>query len=492
MSQGARRIDESPASDGEDALATNLARASLRRQKVLTVVLVVGLAILAVTIVGLYSTGVLSTQNALIMLAAPVALVAVAFRPAWVVVLLVAVPPAFQGSVLRYRPLAFILLATLAAQLVIRGKVHLDHRSGLYPLFALMIAAMIFKADVSPFAAFAADSFFKQFSYYLLLGLVAYNATRSGDLEPRQLVTALLISVWATVILKVLLTGFGPVDSEMSGQALFYGRQFAYLAVIGFSVHYARSLSPAVSPRERAFRATSAALSIFLVVIIGLSLLRAAWLATLLVIIFVSAYKRRRVWWLAIPLALIVVLSVPAARERAIPSEDAPTDITTGRWSLWTNVWNDEVLPALPWGNGFGYAWTLTPERVFGFRTFLVEGVDSDRFLYLHNNFLFWLVEFGLMGLGLFIVYWVSVTRATVRLLRQGDPVVRGVTLALLGVLAAMLVAQTVGNGYAFRALAERFFAVSGFLFGLNALNQSLCGSPHRFDCAVSQDLAAP
>jgi hypothetical protein len=250
---------------------------------------------------------------------------------------------------------------------------------------------------------------------------------------------------------------------------LFLGRNTAYLVVLGFSIHFVRWLTRSTRLSGEQRPGGSLILSLFLLALVASSLVRGAWVAALLVISFSAGHLRKRAYWLIIPLAVMLVLTIPLARERVVPSESASADITTGRWQLWSIVWTEEVAPALPWGNGFGHAWSLEPEDLFGFATFRFENQRESGFLYLHNDFLFWLVEFGFLGLILFLLYWKHVLGVTRRLLRNHDPSVRAAAFLFTGTIITMLVVQLVENGFAFRFMAERFFVATGFLFGLRA-----------------------
>ncbi|MGH9890898.1 MAG: O-antigen ligase family protein [bacterium] len=431
----------------------------------LTLVLVTGGA------VALNAAGVLSIFQAGAVILAPALLISAGLRSGWVILILIAIPPGVLART-SFAPMILLLTVTLYAQLFVRGTAYLDRKSGLYPLFALLVAAFLFKADVGTDAAFAAENFLKQFAYYVLLGLVSYNATRLGDLGQRSLSNAFLVGIWFTVLLKIMVTGLGPVPYNVGArdrpESLFLGRSFAYVAVLGFSIYFVRWISHSSASSREQNRRGSFILSLFLLVLVGLSLVRGAWVAALLVVLFVAGHERRRAYWVVIPLAVALALVVPGARERVIPSQSASTDITTGRWQLWSIVWSEEAAPALPWGNGFGHAWSLHAEDLFGFVTFRFDASTSG-VVYLHNDFLFWLVEFGILGLLLFVLYWRGVIRVVRKLLSNPDAAIRAAALLFIGTIVSMLVVHVIANGYALRPLAERSFVASGFLFGLLA-----------------------
>jgi cell division protein FtsW (lipid II flippase) len=187
---------------------------------------------------------------------------------------------------------------------------------------------------------------------------------------------------------------------------------------------------------------------------------------TLVALLLVAGYVRRRSFWLLVPVALALVLAVPIARERLVPGPSARGDITTGRAELWTTLWDDHIAPALPAGNGFGYTWSLTPEKLFGFRGFVGADASAEQFVYPHNDFLFWMIEFGLWGLALWLIYWVHLIASTRWLLKSGTARHRGAALIVLGIFVTMFIAGLVDNPLAIQPLAERFFVSAGFVLG--------------------------
>jgi O-antigen ligase len=196
-------------------------------------------------------------------------------------------------------------------------------------------------------------------------------------------------------------------------------------------------------------------------------LLRGAWLAALLAVLLISFWIRRKRYWLLIGIAAIVLVSVPVARERVLPNEEQLSSggFTTGRFDLWARLW-EEVVPAMPLGNGFGYSFTLDSERLFGEGSTNFNPTGRDPFVFPHNDFLFWMVELGLIGAIGMLLFWVQLINAFRRLLRS---TAARHAIVLSGVVVAGFVSQLVGSTFFFRALAAPFFAVAGFIFGIRA-----------------------
>jgi hypothetical protein len=417
-------------------------------------------------VIALHSAGWITFGQAAAALFMPLLLIATGFRPAWLVLLLIGIPP-FLLSPLGPTPLILLALGTLIAQLVVRGTVYLDWRSGLLPLGLLVAAALVFPADVSSEAASIATGFLRFFIYYLVISAVSYNAARLGDLRANQLANALLLGLVGTALVKLAVTGLAPpAHPSVSTPAaeLYSGRLFAYLAVLGFSVSFTRWLLRRSEGNPSTF---DLALAVFFSVMIASSLVRGAWISALLVVVIIAGYMGRRSYWLLLPLAVAVVLAVPVARERITPSTSPQGDITTGRWLLWTTLWEDHVSPALPGGNGFGYASSLTSNKLFGYTAFVVEGGRADLSVSPHNDFLFWMLEFGIWGLVLWLLFWIHLMTSTRWLIRKGTD--RTIPLLFIGILVTMFISQLVNGTFFSPALSERFFVVSGFLFGARA-----------------------
>ncbi len=121
------------------------------------------------------------------------------------------------------------------------------------------------------------------------------------------------------------------------------------------------------------------------------------------------------------------------------------------------------TLEGLPLGRGFGYVWSLKSEALFGGSSF-TSAVNP--FVYVHNDFLFWTLELGLIGLTAMIVFWARLVAAIRRINRWLAE--RGDYLSYVGGVAlTMFVASFVDNGLFIRPVAERFFVVAGMAFAL-------------------------
>jgi O-antigen ligase len=88
--------------------------------------------------------------------------------------------------------------------------------------------------------------------------------------------------------------------------------------------------------------------------------------------------------------------------------------------------------------------------------------------VYPHNDFLYWTLEFGIIGLVLWVSLWVLIFRAFRAVIRMQPPFNHPGYL-LVGVLITFLVASLVDNLLFIRPLAERFFVVAGMILAFGA-----------------------
>jgi O-antigen ligase len=419
------------------------------------------------------ATGIISTERAVILLLSPVLALAAALRPAWLVLLLAATPFQFHRLV-PVRALMLLLVVTLLAHLVVRGHLSVGMRSGLMPMLLIVLAARFFPADVSSDAALQARGFLTNFTFYVLLGLLAYNTIVTGDLKVRHLLNALLAGIALTVLMER--SGLAVSQAESGGGGIVsIGRNVSYLGAIGFGLAFARLLLPDPEAIRR-HRLLFAVLATFFAVITAQAFVRAAWLSCLIVVFLVAAWARKRRYWLLLPLAAAVVLVTPVAKERVLPGYGAgigsaieSEEFATGRFNLWDALW-DEITPALPEGHGYGYTWSLTPERLLGTSEF---GTKARDFVYPHNDFLFWTMELGLLGLAAVVLFWILLIRAFRSLSSHGSPSARHTAIVLSAILVTMFIMQMIDNSFAIPAVAELFFIGAGAIFGLASVDRA-------------------
>lgn len=391
-------------------------------------------------------------------------------RPAWVVLLILVAPPGLLAGV----PNA-LLVVLVAVPLLAMGlrdwSIDLRARSGVVPLVALFILAVAHPtSELGPGLDFA-DGLLKLMAYYAGALLLAYNAVRRHDLSIHDVTTALLAGAVLNAGLEFALSG----SPGQGGATLWtYGRNYGNIAVMGLGVVIVRLLRPDDVHGLRGHRAWNLAMGSLFLALAGLTLLRAAWLAIAVIAVIAVWQAGLARWLVMVPLIAMLVLVVPVARERVVPTELAGneidlTDYTTGRWRLWT-IAASEVEPGAPAGRGWGTWWSMSPEELFDSGIAFVTR-DDQEFVFLHNDFLLLLVDLGVVGAALFVAFWGHLLTVFRRILSGPGPS-RIAVLALVGVPVMFLITTLVSNGLEIRGVAERFFVVVGAVFGVAALDR--------------------
>jgi O-antigen ligase len=420
------------------------------------------LPVYGVGVVALFTTGRIDLGQAITLLVVPVAAVLAIVRPEWILLLVVLLPPSVMGQVPPTRMTA-VLLVTLFGFLL-QGRLHLGFRTGIYPLVGIIAMAIAMKADTPADATAAADSMLRNLVYYTLLMLAAFQATANERLRVNSFVDALILGAVVTAILQPFVRADATFQSI--ARTPFQG-QFAYVAAMALGVSYVRYSLATGGSRRR----LDGVLSIGFLSATVLGWARIMWIAALVFFALVSKWTGRKAFWIASSLILVLALTVPLVGERILPGGTADiTDtetidrITTGRSVLWEDLWR-RGAEALPWGNGWGYMWSLTPIELFGFEGAFTAG--GNPFVYPHNDFLFVFLELGILGLGLLIGFWIQLLRRIRLVLRAHDEAACFGVRVLVPILVVGLLVQLFDNGFAIRPVAERFFLAAGLALGL-------------------------
>jgi O-Antigen ligase len=420
-------------------------------------------------VVALFTTGRVGLVVAITLMVVPVAAALAVVRPEWILLVVVLIPPSLIGLIPPTQ-LTAVLLVTLFGFLL-QGRLHLGLRTGIYPLVGIIAMAIAMKSDIPADATATADTLLKHLVYYTLLMLAAFQATANERLRVDSFVDALLWGVVVAAILQPFLGGLSAVEG-ISRQP--FAGPFANLAVIGFGVAYVRySLSPAIGRRRSAWD------GILMIVFLGLTIVsynRAAFITALLSFALVSLWTGRKSIWIVASLVVALGLTIPAVGEAIAPggsiditNQQTLEQVTSGRSVLWEDLWR-RGTEAFPWGNGWGYIWSLTPVDIFGFEGAFTTG--DNPFVYPHNDFLFLFVELGVIGLGFLLVFWFQLLRRFRVLSRAPDGLVRYDARILAPILVLMFFLQVFANGLSLRFVAERFFIAAGLICGMHHVMQ--------------------
>jgi O-antigen ligase len=427
------------------------------------VALVEGLAVIyGVGVVQLFASGRVDLVQAGVMLGGPVVFALAYLRPEWTILFLVALPPSVSLQVPE--PVLIAILVAAIFGFLFQGGLILGPKTGIYPLVGIIALAIAIKADTPADATAVADTMLRHVVYYTLLMLAAFQATANGRLRVDSFVDALILGAVVAAILQPFV--HPDATFESIARTSFQG-QFAYIAAMAFGVSYVRySLATGESRRR-----LDGLLSIGFLSLTVLGWARIMWVAALFIFALVSIWTGKRSFWIASSLILVLALTVPLVGERILPGGPADiTDaetidrITTGRSVLWEDLWR-RGAEALPWGNGWGYMWSLTPIDLFGLEGAFTAG--DNPFVYPHNDFLFVFLELGILGLGLLIGFWIQLLRRIRLVSRAHDEAARFGVRVLVPILVVGLLVQLFDNCFAIRPVAERFFLAAGLVLGL-------------------------
>jgi O-antigen ligase len=417
-----------------------------------------------VGVVALFVSGRVDVVQAGVLLGGPVVFALALLRPEWTILALVAAPPQLLSSIPPRLLIAIALLTVFG--FFLRGRLHIGIKTGVVPLLAIIVLAVTRKTEMlgdDEIAAAAADTTLKLIVFYALLMLAGFHSAARGGFRIDSFINAMLVGLAFGAMLE-------PFFVSQSFESLIYHpfrSHFAYLAVMGFGVTYIR-----LSLRSSAGQSRSS-LDVFLMIVflvltlIGFS--RAAWMAGLLVFALVSLWTGRKSFWIVLSLCVMLALTVPVIGARILPSGSVSTDpdtlalLTTGRSVLWGKLWA-QGAEALPFGKGWGYVESLSPLDLFGIEGEFNSG--GSPFVYPHNDFVYLFVQFGVVGFGLLVVYWLNLLRRVRSLARRRAT--RYSVRLLLPIIIVMFFVQLFDNGFAIVSVATRFFIAAGIVFGLH------------------------
>ncbi len=162
-------------------------------------------------VVALFTTGRVGLVLAITLLVVPVTAALAVVRPEWILLVVVLIPPSLMGLVPPTQMTA-VLLVTLFGFLL-RGRLHLGLRTGIYPLVGIIAMAIAMKADTPADATAAANTILSHLVYYTLLMLAAFQATANGRLRVDSFVDALILGAVVTAILQPFVTVYTTLRS---------------------------------------------------------------------------------------------------------------------------------------------------------------------------------------------------------------------------------------------------------------------------------------
>jgi hypothetical protein len=414
------------------------------------------------------AAGVLNGPNLVAVVGFPLVLAVGLTAPRWALLGLLAAPPGYllTAGVLDLRVLTTMLMVLTGLQAIRSRRLPGRILAYLLPLLGLVALSVTFIYEESTRALGPASSFRSLLVFAIALGVYAYVLVRDGEVTAIQIADAAILGVVLTAIVFMVQNNFQPwtYTTRSFGDALRpgllgYRTHFGYVVCIGFCIAAARSAG-VVGQRPR----WGPAVTIFLGLMTIFSFTRGAWIAALLYLIALPLRTGRKGTWIVVALVVATALTFPIVQERLVSGASGGVgqaiqsgEFATGRWELWQELW-ERASDGLPAGNGFGFAFSLTPQELLG-----VEAFTSGRnaFVYPHNDFLYAALDLGYIGAALLSLMWIVVIGMYVKAKR---------TEAWLfgGVLLTMFIASLVDNGIFIRPVLERFivaFAVIAAMY---------------------------
>lgn len=426
------------------------------------------LAAYGLAVVGLHSVDQIDSSRAFALTAVPILLWGALRQPGALVLLFVALPPGWVASAPAFGvgSLTLLFTAIIAIRLALSPGAYRGLIGAVLPLVVLIGGSYLALAQVDPDALRGAVTFRDSLVMYVALFALAYILTREGKLSLSSVGGAILLSAAATGLIFLWQTGFQPwtyrataLSTDLDPGFLFYRTHFGYIMATGFAVALAR-----VADTSRRSQGFDLFVLGFFSVLLVFSFARGAWLVALVLTALLPLKTGKALLWLLVPIVVVGALSIPGVEERltsdiqgGIRQSFESGDFATGRWGLWQELW-DRSLQAFPGGQGFGYIWDLSPTSLFGSSSFTSE---DNPFVYAHNDFLYWMVELGVIGLAAMVFFWGRLA-IIVRKLRRTDRADRLGRAFVGGIVLTMFVASMADNGLFIRSLAERFFIVAG------------------------------
>lgn len=408
-------------------------------------------------------------SDAIFLAALPWACLVAALRPDWLLLGFIGMPASVTADIQPRRVSALVGLG-LVMLLVTRRRFSLGWRTGLMALLIINVAGYMFRALVGTDAIAVNERTMMSLTLYILLALLAFNLAVLEELDGGRLATALVIGVVSTLL--VGLAGHGGSWFH-GGPSIITRGYLGSLASAALGVSFARLLIAEDVPGRR-WNLLMTGVLLWLTIA---SKVRAVWIAAAITVGLLALRLGRRGYVLILAIAIALALLTTTVRQEIardesgdIVAEIQSGEIATGRWKLWTALW-ERAQPALPWGNGFGYIWSLSSEDLLGEPGQFQH--EESGVVPPHNDFLYLLVEFGVPGLLLLVVFWVGLFRAASLGTGSADPLLRRSVWLLLGAMVTGLTVALIDDVFAIRPLAERFFPVAGFVFGLSEVERA-------------------
>lgn len=432
----------------------------------------------ALLLVAGQATGEMGGGRLVLLVLGPLVLGIGVLRPGWLVLGLVALPPGVLLNTAGFGvpTLTLLIIGVIGLLIAQQRGLPLQGLATLLPFLVILVAAFMYVIpDLGGAGANPAGNFRSVLTFSLALALLTYMLVRDGDITVNALSRALLVGVVGTAVIFIVQLDFQPweytttnLGQDFEPGLVSYRTHFGYVMALGFCLAVAQLWNTVSSTERTVWLWVSA----FLGVLVLFSYTRGAWLIAVVYLAALPLRTGRKTPWAILVGAVIVAMSFPLVQERllsdltgGIGESFESGRFATGRWGLWTELWS-RIETGLPFGHGFGYMFSLSPETLFGVASQFTS--NQNPFVYAHNDAIFLMLEFGLVGLVLFVLAWILIARAY-RAARRIELAGWGGVSLVGGVLLTMFVAEIVDNGLFIRPLVERFFVVVGAVIAIAA-----------------------
>lgn len=180
-------------------------------------------------------------------------------------------------------------------------------------------------------------------------------------------------------------------------------------------------------------------LAILLLACLIVSLARGPWAVGFVGLILVQlVYRSRNMMKLMLVLGVVGFLIASVSSD--ILQRFSQEDVSSGRFDLWAILW-PQSWDAFIFGQGTGYMWTLNQYDINQYGGYITE---YNEHIYAHNDFLFLLVELGVIAPLLWIVSLILLAKSALQIIltvQRTDPS-REFGVILLFVVMSLFVAQ--------------------------------------------------
>lgn len=313
----------------------------------------------------------------------------------WIWIILLALPPGVQSLIQSYTGLGtgfvlFLIFNIICFECLTRK--HLFHSYGMNFWILLSISFIYF---FSSLVHNAHDPGTRSAIYQFFIFLLTYYASSifmHFGADKRKIFNIIIDAVFTSLLLTSVISYFQYFFFNMREYLGFVdnANHFGYLMATGFAI----SVSSSTINKKTLLHRFLPLLFLGSTII---SMSRGAYLSILLIILTYIFLKKKFI----VPIASLTILIIAFYSNDLIQSRFNQVDISSGRYALWEVILPKNIGEVL-FGNGAGYMWSLNQFDISQYGGFIS---DKNTYIYAHNDFLFLLIEIGITGSILWLVF---------------------------------------------------------------------------------------